>query len=67
MIDYINKDTNEKVHEPYKKDDLSNGDKDSVDSPKVDGCTLVDKNDSTVDYTIDSIRKELDIINKWYE
>ena len=53
-IDYINKDTNEKVHEPYKKDDLSNGDKDSVDSPKVDGCTLVDKNDSTVDYTIDN-------------
>lgn len=53
-IDYINKDTNKEVHEPYKKDDLSNGDKDSVDSPKVDGCTLVDKNDSTVDYTIDN-------------
>lgn len=53
-IDYINKDTNEEVHEPYKKDDLSNGDKDSVNSPKVDGCTLVDKNDSTVDYTIDN-------------
>lgn len=53
-IDYINKDTKEEVHEPYKKDDLSNGDKDSVDSPKVDGCTLVDKNDSTVDYTIDN-------------
>lgn len=53
-IDYINKDTNKEVHEPYKKDDLSNGDKDSVDSPKVDGCTLVDKNDSTVDYEIDN-------------
>lgn len=53
-IDYINKDTNKEVHEPYKKDDLSNGDKDSVDSPKVDGCTLVDKNDSTVEYTIDN-------------
>ena len=25
-----------------------------VDSPKVDGCTLVDKNDSTVDYTINN-------------
>lgn len=53
-IEYINKDTEKQVHDPYKKDDLSNGDKDSVDSPKIDGCTLVDKNDSTVDYEIDN-------------
>lgn len=53
-IDYINKDTNKEVHDPYTKEDLSNGDKDSVDSPKVDGCTLVDNDDSTVDYTIDN-------------
>lgn len=53
-IEYINKDTEKKVHDPYKKDDLSNGDKDSVDSPKIDGCTLVNNNDSTVDYEIDN-------------
>lgn len=53
-IEYINKDTKKQVHDPYKKDDLSNGDKDSVDSPKIDGCTLVNNDDSTVDYTIDN-------------
>jgi len=53
-IEYINKDTEKKVHDPYKKDDLSNGDKDSVDSPKIDGCTLVNNDDSTVDYEIDN-------------
>ena len=53
-IDYVNKDTNKEVHDPYKKDDFSNGSKDSVDSPKIDGCTLVDEDDSTVDYTIDN-------------
>ena len=53
-IEYINKDTEKKVHDPYKKDDLSNGDKDSVDSPKIDGCTLVNNDDSTVDYEINN-------------
>lgn len=53
-IEYINKETEKQVHDPYKKDDLSNGDKDSVDSPKIDGCTLVNNDDSTVDYEIDN-------------
>lgn len=53
-IDYINKDTNKEVHDPYKKEDLSNGYKDSVESPKIDGCTLVDDADSKVDYQIDN-------------
>lgn len=30
-------------------------------------CLISYDKGATVDYTIDSIRKELDIINKWYE
>lgn len=53
-IKYVDKDTKKEVHDPYNEKDLANGYKKTVDSPKVEGCKLVDANDAQVSYKIDN-------------
>ena len=53
-IKYIDKDTRKDVHDPYNEKDLNNGYKKTVDSPDVEGCKLVNKDEAQVSYVINN-------------
>lgn len=53
-IKYVDKDTGKDVHDPYNEKDLNNGYKKTVDSPDVEGCKLVNKDEAQVSYVINN-------------
>lgn len=52
-IQYINKDTNEKVSNDYNKTDLKDGYNEKVNSPTLDNCTLVNADEDVVNVLIE--------------
>lgn len=52
-IQYINKDTNEKVSNDYNKTDLKDGYSEKVNSPTLDNCTLVNADEDVVNVLIE--------------
>lgn len=52
-IQYINKDTNEKVSNDYNKTDLKDGYNEKVTSPTLDNCTLVNADEDVVNVLIE--------------